>query len=76
MDQKTADIRKEGRRSLNRDEGSYTLNHTYDRFLATSHLYRDKPEEELNKLLLMKVSVGDRNVKVKMLVACQVIVIL
>jgi len=30
-------IRKEGRRSLNRDEGSYTLSHTYDRFLATSH---------------------------------------
>ena len=33
-------IRKEGRRSLNRNEGSYTLNHTYDRFLVTSHLYR------------------------------------
>ena len=30
-------IRKEGRNSMNRDEGSYTLSHTYDRFLATSH---------------------------------------
>jgi len=30
-------IRKEGRQSLNRDEGSYTLSHTYSRFLATSH---------------------------------------
>jgi len=27
---------------LNRDEGSYMLSHTYDRFLATSHLYRGK----------------------------------
>ena len=33
-------IRNEGRRCLNRDEGSYTLSHTYDRFLATSQLYR------------------------------------
>ena len=32
-------IRKEGRCSMNRDEGSYTLSHTYDRFLATSHHY-------------------------------------
>ena len=35
-------IRKVGRRSMNQDEGSYTLNHTYDRFLATSHHYRGK----------------------------------
>jgi len=35
-------IRTEGRRSLNRDEGSYTLSHTYDQFLATSHHYRGK----------------------------------
>ena len=35
-------IRKEGRRSMNRDEGSYTLSHTYDRFLATSHHYLGK----------------------------------
>ena len=33
-------------------------------------------EEELNKLLLMKVSDRDRNVKVKMLVVCEVIVII
>jgi len=26
----------------NQDEGSYTLGHTYDRFLATSHHYRGK----------------------------------
>ena len=32
-------IRKEGRQSLNRDVGSHTLSHTYDRFLATSHYY-------------------------------------
>ena len=35
-------IRKEGWQSLNRDEGSYMLSDTYDRFLATSHHYRDK----------------------------------
>jgi len=35
-------IQKEGRQSLNRDEGSYTLSHTYDRFLATSHHYCGK----------------------------------
>ena len=35
-------IRKEGRQSLNRDEGSYMLSHTYDWFLATSHHHRGK----------------------------------
>jgi len=35
-------IRKEGQQSLNRDEGSYTLSHTYGRFLVTSHHYRGK----------------------------------
>jgi len=35
-------IRNEGRSSMNRDEGSYTLSHTYDRFLTTSHHYRGK----------------------------------
>ena len=35
-------IRKEGRRSMNRDKGSYTLSHTYEQFLATSHHYRGK----------------------------------
>ena len=29
-------------RTVNRDEGSYTLSHTYDHFLATSHHYRGK----------------------------------
>jgi len=31
----TLHIQKEGRCSMNRDEGSYTLSHTYDQFLAT-----------------------------------------
>jgi len=35
-------IRKEGRRSMNQNEGSYTLSHTYDRFLAKSHHYHGK----------------------------------
>jgi len=35
-----------------------------------------EPEEELKKLLLMKVSGRDRNVKVKMLVMCEVLVLL
>ena len=55
-------IRKEGRQSLNRDDGSYTISHTNDQFLATSHLYRGKNRK---KLLLMKISGTDRNVKVK-----------
>ena len=29
-------IRKEGPRSMNRDEGSYQLSHTYDRFLGST----------------------------------------
>jgi len=41
-------IRNEGRRSLNRDEGSYTLSHTYDRLLAKSHHYRGKNRNWLN----------------------------
>jgi len=35
-------FQKEGRSSMNQNEGSYTLSHTYDRFLATSHHYRGK----------------------------------
>ena len=35
-------IQKERRRSMNRDDGSYTLSHTYDRFLAMSHHYHGK----------------------------------
>jgi len=31
---------------LYRDEGSYTLSHTYDRFLATSHLYHSKNQKK------------------------------
>jgi len=58
---------------LNRDEGSYTLSHTYDQFLATSW---QEPEEELNKLLLIKVSDRDRNVKVKNVGCVEVIVFL
>jgi len=33
---------EEGRRSINRDESSYTLSHTHDGFLATSQHYRGK----------------------------------
>jgi len=42
--------------SMNRDEGSYVASLSWQ-----------EPEEELNKLLLMKVSDRDRNGKVKML---------
>jgi len=35
-------IRKEGKKSMNRDEGCYTLSHVYDTVLATSLPYRDK----------------------------------
>jgi len=35
-------IRKEGRRSMNRDERSYTLSHVYDRVLTTAPPYRGK----------------------------------
>ena len=39
--------RKEGPRSMNRDEGSYQLSNTYDRFLgSTLNLSRQEPEEE------------------------------
>ena len=41
-DKEAVHIQKEGWWSLNWDEGSYTLSHTYDQFLATSHLYRGK----------------------------------
>jgi len=47
--------------------------HTYDRFLATSHLYCGKNRK--NNLLLMKVSGRDQNVKVKMLVVASFIII-
>ena len=35
-------IRKEGPRSMDRDEGSYQLSHTYDRFLGSTLTYRAK----------------------------------
>ena len=35
-------IRKEGQRSMNRDEGSYQLSHTYDRFLGSTLTCRAK----------------------------------
>ena len=35
-------IRKEGPRSMNRDEGSYQVSHTYDRFLGTTLTCRAK----------------------------------
>jgi len=35
-------IRKEGQAAMNRDEGSYTLSHAYDKILATSPPYRSK----------------------------------
>ena len=35
-------IRKEGSRSMNRDEGSYQLSHTYDRFLGSTLTCRAK----------------------------------
>ena len=37
---------KNGRRSMNRAEGSYTLSHTYDWFLATSHHHRGKNRQK------------------------------
>jgi len=57
---------KEGRRSMNRDEGSYTLSHTDDRFLATSHHYRGKNRKKKTRTtsLLTKVSDRDRDVNV------------
>ena len=57
-------IRKDGRRSVNWDNGSYTLSHRYDRFLAMSHHYLGKNWKKTEQLLLMKVFDGDRNVKV------------
>ena len=41
-------IRKEGQRAMNRDEGSYTLSHVYDKILATSTSdpYRGKKQKK------------------------------
>jgi len=35
-------IRKEGQRAINRDEGSFTLSHSYNRFLDTKFSQRVK----------------------------------
>jgi len=40
-------IRKEGPRSMNRDEGSYQLSHTYDRFLGSTLTRQELEEEDL-----------------------------
>jgi len=51
--------------STNRDDASYTLSHTHDRFLATSHHYRRKNRNNYcEQVLLTKVSDRDRNAKV------------
>jgi len=63
-------IRKEGRGSMNRDEGSYTLSQAYDGFLATSHHYRGKNRKKNWFLLLMKASDRDQNVKVNLCWLC------
>jgi len=45
---------------MNRDEGSYTLNHTYDRFLATSQEQepgQEPPEKELNNFFCRSTAV-------------------
>ena len=65
-------IQKEGPRSMNRDEGSYQLSHTYDRFLGLTLTYRAKNRKKKTQyqLLLMKASDRGRNVKRKELFGC------
>ena len=59
-------IQKEGKRSINRDEGSYTLKCT-TRFLPFCHLTIARTGRRNDLLLLMKVYDRDQNVKVKQL---------
>jgi len=67
-------IRKERRRSMNRYEGSYTLSHTYDRFLATSHHYRGKNRKKNWTSFFWRRSLErDRNVKVNIVRLSQLI---
>jgi len=40
---------------MNREEGSYTLSHTYDRFLATCRVRRVTETVQTSKLLLAKI---------------------
>ena len=62
-------IRKKGRQSLNRDEGSYMLSHTYDRFLATSHHYCGKNRKKnWSYLFWWRSLIETETSKVKMLV--------
>jgi len=56
---------------MNRDEGSYQLSHTYDRFLGSTLTYRAKNRKKtLYQLLLMKASDRGRNVKSKEIFGC------
>jgi len=67
-------IRKEGKKSMNRDEGCYMLCHAYDSVLATSSPYRGKNGKGRRRtriILLVKDSVRVRNVKVKKIPKCQ-----
>jgi len=69
MDQRAVHDSERGTRSLSRDEGSYMLSHTYDRFLATSLSIVARTGRT------GQASDRDRNVKVKMLVVYEVIVL-
>jgi len=59
-------IRKEGPRSMNRDEGSYQLSHAYDRYLGSTLTCRAKNrKKKTDQLLLTKASDRGRNIKSK-----------
>jgi len=56
---------------MNRDEGSYQLSHTYDRFLGSTLTNRAKNRKKKTyQLLLMKASDRGRNVKSKEFFGC------
>jgi len=52
-------IRKEGQQAMNRDEGSYQLIHTYDRFFDTV----SRTGRTEYQILLMKAADRGRNIK-------------
>ena len=55
-----------GKKSMNRDEGSYTLSRKYDWFLATSHLYHgENRKKNWTNFFWRKISGRDQNVKGK-----------
>ena len=56
-------IRKEGKKSMNWDEGSCTLSHGYDKVLAT--LPPDRGKNPNRKKKCFTSSDRDRNIKVK-----------